>query len=227
MGGVAGPIQQTAGQVQGLPQQSNIPGYAQPYVNKMLHQRPQQPNYQPYKGTGGVFNPNGNVPQPIVGAFADGKGSVPTPQPGQPGFQSPYANYGFDPGFQSYLDQRYQLGNAAQDMGQYSYDPTNQMFTLNGAFTAPGTPTQTISLADMQNRYQHPYQPPTMPLNKPGTNDFGNRFNPFNRPNQPPPFPRPNVTPQQPSQRGPADRNMQSATTQGLAGLAGMMQGRK
>ena len=97
------------------------------------------------------------------GGFGQGTSFSPPP-----GFQSPYANYGFDPGFQSYLDQRYQLGNQAQDLGQYSYDPTNQMFTLNGAFTYPGAPTSTMSLADMQNRYQNPYQPPTMPLNKPG-----------------------------------------------------------
>jgi hypothetical protein len=63
------------------------------------------------------------------------------------------------------------MGTQAQDLGQYSYDPTNQMFTLNGARTAPGTPTPTMSLADMQNRYQNPYQPP-MPINRPG------KFNP-------------------------------------------------
>jgi hypothetical protein len=217
-GAAGGPIQQTIGQVT-----SQIPKYMQPYMNNMI---PQQPG----------------LVQAGQGGFGQG-----TPSSLPPGFQSPYANYGFDSGFQNYLDQRYMMGQSAQDMGQYSYDPTNKMFTLNGAYLSPGTPTPTMSLADMMNRYQNPYQPPTMPLNKPGT------FNPYNRPGQPPPFPRfGGETPRRPfdmpdgrggmfdprsgartagnppNQRGPADRNLQPAVlTQGLAGLAGMLQGKQ
>ena len=53
-----------------------------------------------------------------------GKGNMPLPSH----YQSPYANYGFDPGLQSYLDQ--QNYRSSKDMGvAFQYDPTNQTFT--------------------------------------------------------------------------------------------------
>jgi hypothetical protein len=67
------------------------------------------PVYQP---------PPGQVPP------QGGKGNRPLPSH----YQSPYANYGFDPGLQSYLDQ--QNYGSSNDMGvAFQYDPTNQSFT--------------------------------------------------------------------------------------------------
>lgn len=166
---------------------------------------------------GGIGAPAGPFPQQpqqpgqpgLVQAGQGGFGQS-TPFSPPPGYQSSFADYGFDPGFQSYLDQRNYMGTQAQDLGQYSYDPTNQMFTLNGARTAPGTPTPTMSLADMQNRYQNPYQPP-MPINKPGT------FNPFDRPGQVRP-------PNMPFYRNPNPRTYGAVNNNGVTAQTPMPQ---
>jgi len=180
--------------------------------------------------SGGFGAPAGPFPQQpqqpgqpgLVQAGQGGFGQG-TPFSPPPGYQSSFADYGFDPGFQSYLDQRNYMGTQAQDMGQYSYDPTNQMFTLNGAYLSPGTPTPTMSLADMQNRYQNPYQPP-MPINRPG------KFNPYEgRPNvvQPgpnvPQGPRPGaiIDPRRPGGYNPRPQTQpfQGPQQRGLGGL--------
>jgi hypothetical protein len=70
-------------------------------------------------GKGGVQQPV----QPTVPAQG-GKGNMPLPSH----YQSPYANYGFDSGLQSYLDQ--QNYRSATDAGtSFQYDPATQTFT--------------------------------------------------------------------------------------------------
>lgn len=64
-----------------------------------------------------------NGPGPRIPAQG-GKGNIPLPEH----YQSPYANYGFDPALQSYLDQ--QNFRSATDAGvAFQYDPSNQTFT--------------------------------------------------------------------------------------------------
>jgi hypothetical protein len=78
------------------------------------------------------------------------------------GYVSPYANYGFDPGFAQHLDNQYYL-NRGMDGGQWNYDPTNQMFTNVGGMRAPGSgPDPTMSLANMQRTYEIQNQLRTM-----------------------------------------------------------------
>jgi hypothetical protein len=160
----------------------------------------------PQGGKGGVYQPMpGQVPP------QGGKGNMPLPE----GYQSPYANYGFDPGLQSYLDQQNYRSNFDAGVG-YQYDPTNQTFTggtMSGRYNP--IPLNVMQQAAGGNRdvlspyFQSKYPQPTgpAPTVKPGT------FNPFNRPGQPTPLPA------QRPQRGPVDRNIQPITTQGLAGL--------
>ncbi len=87
---------------------------------------------------GGIANNPNNPNNPFFGTDADPRAPRVYPQQpqmrepqrpqGQPGFQSPYANYGFDPGLQSYLDNQYRM--STMDAGvNYQYDPTNQTFT--------------------------------------------------------------------------------------------------
>ena len=59
------------------------------------------------------------------GGFGQG---TPFQRPLPEGYQSPYANYGFDSGFQSYLDNQY-LGSMSDAGVNYQYDPINQTFT--------------------------------------------------------------------------------------------------
>jgi hypothetical protein len=78
-----------------------------------------------------------------------------------------------------------------------------------------------------QNPYVD-YTNPGQPMPQPGSNLIDAIRNAGSQP-MPQPY-RPALQPiarpvQQP--RGPADRNMQPVTTQGLAGLAGMLQGRQ
>lgn len=129
-----------------------------------------------------------------------------------PGFQSPYANYGFDPGLQSYLDRQNYMSN--NDAGvAFQYDPTNQTFTGG---TRGGTynpiPLSVMQQAAGGNRdvlnpyFQSRFPQPTgpVPTIKPGMQ------------------PRPTLPVQQPTlapSRGPAPRTIQPMVTQGLAGL--------
>ena len=162
-----------------------------PQLQNAMNTRPQQPGLT-NSNPGGLFSNALNQTMPGVGTTY-GLGGQPYPgqmppfqRPLPEGFQSPYANYGFDSGFQNYLDQRYYNG-LGMDGGHLEYNPTNQTFTTVGGMKAPGSgPDLPSSLADVMYGYQHPLQPPTMPLNKPGT------FNPFDRPGQP------QVMPQQP-----------------------------
>jgi hypothetical protein len=113
------------------------------------------------------------------------------------GYQSPYANYGFDSGLQSYLDNQY-IGSATDAGTAFKYDPTTQSFTgstMGGRYNA-------IPLSVMQQTasgtgpglasyYQSNFPTPSTPY-------FQSRspqpvsiqpFNPYNRPGQPTPFP--------------------------------------
>jgi hypothetical protein len=56
------------------------------------------------------------------------RGGMPFQRPLPEGYQSPYANYGFDPKLQSYLDNSY-LGSMTDAGVGWNYDPTNQTFT--------------------------------------------------------------------------------------------------
>lgn len=149
--------------------------------------------------SGGFGAPAGPFPQQpqqpgqpgLVQAGQGGFGQG-TPFSPPPGFQSPYANYGFDPGFQSYLDNQY-LGSMTDAGVNYQYDPTNQTFT-GGTMTGRYSPIplnvmqqaaggdRSVLAPYFQSRF--PQQPGPVPTVKPGT------FNPFDRPGQPPPFPR-------------------------------------
>ena len=113
------------------------------------------------RGVGDVFPtpPGGGYPpmQPQVPAQG-GKGNRPLPA----NYQSPYANYGFDSGFQNYLDTRYNNG-LGMDGGHLEYNPTNQTFQTVGGMKAPGSgPDPTTSLANMQRTYEIQNQLSTM-----------------------------------------------------------------
>jgi len=180
-----------------------------------MPQMPQQPG-QPIPSAGGKGQPSfpfqGQPPgQPSPGASANFR-----PE----GYVSPYANYGFDPGFSQYLDNRY-YNTRGMDGGQLNYDPTNQMFTTVGARRAPGSgPDPTTSLANMQRTYEIENQLRTMGP-RPDTNgmlssmDIQNytRNNPefmklqnelysINNPGQP----MPQFPPQKPGTFNPFDR---------------------
>jgi hypothetical protein len=84
-------------------------------VGQQPGQVPQQPGQPQQPG----------LVQAGQGGFNPG---TPFQRPLPPGYQSPYANYGFDSGFQSYLDNQY-LGSMTDAGVNYQYDPTNQTFT--------------------------------------------------------------------------------------------------
>ena len=104
MGGIAGPLQQAPNTLQ--PGSQIFGGTVTPNTIG--------PNGLPVGGT-----MPGQMPQQPGNPFQ---------RPLPPGYQSPYANYGFDSGFQSYLDNQY-LGSMTDAGVNYQYDPTNQTFT--------------------------------------------------------------------------------------------------
>ena len=197
MGGIAGPIQQVANTVGQVPQQpGQQPGRPNNF-NPRQPGRPQQPGQNPLVN---YSNPG----QPMMPQMPQQPGQMPIFQRPLPeGFQSPYANYGFDPGLQSYLDNSY-LGSMTDGGVNWNYDPTNQTFTggtMGGSYnpvplsvmqqSANGTGPGLTSY--FQSRFPQPTSP--MPTVKPGT------FNPFDRPGQPTPhiMPQPFRNPYDPS----------------------------
>lgn len=154
---------------------------SQPQVQQpQVQQRNPQEVYDAYQRN---LATSGQVPA------QGGKGNRPLPSH----YQSPYANYGFDPGLQSYLDQ--QNYGSSNDMGvAFQYDPTSQSFT-GGTMAGRYNP---IPLNVMQqvaggNRdalnpyFQSKFPQPTGPMPQP-TRVAG--------------LPRPQVLPAQPQQQG-------------------------
>lgn len=155
-----------------------------PYMPTGLPPAQVQPAMQPsaFNGPMGVRG-NDQPPMPVMPTqqvpAQGGKAPVPFGQQTSSGvsvnfrpegYVSPYANYGFDPGFAQYLDNRY-YSTRGMDSGQWNYDPTNQMFTNVGAMRAPGSgPDPTMSLANMQRKYEIENQLRTM---GPKPNDNG------------------------------------------------------
>jgi hypothetical protein len=101
------------------------------------------------------------------------------------GYQSPYANYGFDSGLQNYLDNQFVRSTMDAGVG-WNYNPTNQTFTggtMAGNYNpVPLNVMQQVAGGDQsaltpyfQSRFSQPVT--TQP------------FNPYNRPGQPTPFP--------------------------------------
>ena len=92
-------------------------------------------------------------------------------------YQSPYANYGFDPGLQSYLDQNNYRSTFDAGVG-FQYDPTTQTFTggtmggqynpipLNVMQQAAGGNRDVLS-PYFQSRFPQPPQQPQMPQRDP------------------------------------------------------------
>jgi hypothetical protein len=98
MGGIAGPLQQAV----------NTAGQAMGQVGGQIQQLGSP-----------IGQAVGQVPQQPGNPF-----QMPLPSH----YQSPYANYGFDPALQSYLDRQNYMSN--NDAGvAFQYDPTNQTFT--------------------------------------------------------------------------------------------------
>jgi hypothetical protein len=139
---------------------------------------------------GGIGASQGGFPQqsgqPQQPGFGQQPGQMPQ-KPGQPfqmplpeGYQSPYANYGFDPGLQSYLDQQNYRSTFDAGVG-YQYDPTNQTFTggtmggtynpipLNVMQQAAGGNRDVLN-PYFQSRFPQPTTPP--PTVKPGMPQF-------------------------------------------------------
>ena len=111
-------------------------------------------------------------------------------------YQSPYANYGFDPALQSYLDRQNYMSN--NDAGvAFQYDPTNQTFTggTRGGQYNP-IPLSVMQQAAGGNRdvmapyYQPRFPQPTgtVPTVKPGMPQFPIQPGPNVDPVRPGPF---------------------------------------
>lgn len=140
---------------------------------------------------GGIGAPQGGFPQQSGQPQQPGFGQQPVQMPQKPGqpfqmtlpdhYQSPYANYGFDPGLQSYLDQQNYRSTFDAGVG-YQYDPTNQTFTggtMSGRYNpiplsvmqqAAGGNRDVLS-PYFQSKYpQQPQQPqmPRQPVPTPG-----------------------------------------------------------
>jgi hypothetical protein len=184
-----------------------------------MPQMPQQPGQPQVPVQGG----KGGVQQPTIPAQG-GKGNMPLPE----GYQSPYANYGFDPGLQSYLDQQNYRSTFDAGVG-YQYDPTNQTFTggtMSGRYNPiPLSVMQQVAGGnrDVLSPYfqsKYPQQPISMPKNAivelprdPVTNRF---YNPNDRQTQPQVMPQ--VQPMRPQM--PQRPQVQPANPQrGLGGL--------
>lgn len=171
MGGIAGPIQQVGNTAGQIPQTANVDFGFNPTQNVPF--RPQQ------------IPGNLGFPSPIQSQQPQQPGQVPVQggfgqQPAKGGtlpsftlpshYQSPFANYGFDPGLQSYLDQQMYRSYTDGGVG-FQYDPTNQTFT-GGTMSGTYNP---IPLSVMQQAaggnnsvlspyFQSKYPQPTGPM---------------------------------------------------------------
>jgi hypothetical protein len=139
-GGVQPPVQPqvppTLASAKGQPQVPPVQPQVPPTLASAKGQ-PQVPPAQPIPsagGKGGIIN-NPQLQQTMQLAQSlqqpgrpippqGSKGNRPLPE----GYQSPFANYGFDPGLQSYLDQQMYRSYTDGGVG-FQYDPTNQTFT--------------------------------------------------------------------------------------------------
>jgi hypothetical protein len=167
------------GGIANTPQFQNVADPARPQV--------QQPVFAGATGSAGpgAPPPQGGFPQQPgqtqqPGLVQAGKGGfgqgTPFQMPLPEGYQSPYSNYGFDSGLQSYLDNQ-NLRSMTDAGTSFQYDPTNQTFTggtmsgrynpipLNVMQEASGGNYGSLS-PYFQSRYPQPTSP--VPTVKPG-----------------------------------------------------------
>jgi hypothetical protein len=191
--------------------------------------QPQVPPAQPIPSAGGKSGIAGPIQQivDIVGQVPQQPGQVPVqggrgplPPFALPShYQSPYANYGFDPGLQSYLDQQMYRSYTDGGVG-FQYDPTNQTFTggtRSGSYNP--IPLSVMQQAAGGNRdvlnpyFQSRFPQPTGPV--PAVKPQGPQ-----QPFTPRPFPgqgndirRGPTSPQMPQPQGPQQRGLGALQT--------------